>query len=424
MLRWKSSLKPAAAASADIALEASAVTTATSFSTPTNVDVNIPAVSTNDILILFVSTDSPEDPTSSPPSGWTKIAEQDGINSFDSTVAAYWKRASSGSTATTETWSSFFPEGAKYYIWVGAYSGCVNSGSPVDAYGTAALGHSSSWSVNVTTTVTDTMIVTVSGTTHTAVTQTWTDGTELIDTAYQSGACVSINEKLEATSGAKTRTSTPSPSTSASMIAVALKKPAVVLTPDFDENFEGTGTPTSWSTTIVGSGTVDYDYTTDPGTGSKSLEVITSGGDSYSEVDLGSVYGKFELIFQNKVFSGASNRNWISGSKLSSYSTNESFSVGFVDGWNYGLLHGANKLTRSTTAVAIGDWHWVKLFVDYANTAVTLTISASSDFSSPDVASSTSFSFNAAFSGVRYLKFGGNNRAMSVWVDEFSAYDL
>jgi hypothetical protein len=197
-----------------------------------------------------------------------------------------------------------------------------------------------------------------------------------------------------------------------------------VLTPDFDENFEGTGTPTSWSTTIVGSGTVDYDYTTDPGTGSKSLEVITSGGDSYSEVDLGSVYGKFELIFQNKVFSGASNRNWISGSKLSSYSTNESFSVGFVDGWNYGLLHGANKLTRSTTAVAIGDWHWVKLFVDYANTAVTLTISASSDFSSPDVASSTSFSFNAAFSGVRYLKFGGRNRSMSVWVDEFSAYNL
>jgi hypothetical protein len=206
-----------------ITLEGSAVTTGTSFSTPTNIDVNIPAVSTNDILILFVSTNSPRDPTSSPPSGWTKIAEQDGTNPSDSTVAAYWKRASSGSTATTETWSSFFPGGAYYYIWVGAYSGCVTSGSPVDAYGTATLGYSSSWSVNVTTNVADTMIVTVSGTTQPAVTQTWTDGTELIDTAYQSVAAVSINEKLEATSGAKTRTSTPSFSTSACMIAVALK---------------------------------------------------------------------------------------------------------------------------------------------------------------------------------------------------------
>jgi hypothetical protein len=91
------------------------------------------------------------------------------------------------------------------------------------------------------------MIVTVSGTTHTAVTQTWTDGTELIDTAYQSGACVSINEKLEATSGAKTRTSTPSSSTSASMIAVALK-PAV----DgylIDENFDDNLLPSGWTVT-------------------------------------------------------------------------------------------------------------------------------------------------------------------------------
>ena len=586
MLRWKSSLKPAAAVvSTDITLEDSAVTTATSFASPTNIDVNIPAVSTDDILILFSTTNDFSEPTDSPPSGWTKIVEKDGDQSGHSTVAAYWKRASSSSVATTETWSSFFPNGEYYYIWVGAYSGCATSGSPVDAYGTASFGFSSSWSVDVTTTVSDTMIVTISGSTHNSVTQTWADGTELIDTTYASEAAVSINEKLEATSGAKTRSSTASTNTSASMIAVALKPPPastapsltddaytrngsyadtnygnettlvvkdvgtsgfkresyftfgniptstvatatfrcyldslsantthliydlandaiidedtitfnnapsqnnqidsvsittsdvgsyiefditsyvneqiglantelsfvlrettngntsatysskeganspqlVLAIPDFEEDFEGTGTPTSWSKTIVGSGTVDYDDTTDPGTGSKSLEVITSGGDSYAEVDLGSVYANFKLIFQNKIASGGSNRKWIVGSASAAFASNEKFVLGFVSGWDYGWQHNSANLLRTTTGVSLGSWHWVKLEVDYANTTVTLTISASSDFSSPDVASSASASFNAGFSGLRYLRFGGMSRDMSVWVDEFSAYNL
>lgn len=213
------------AASANITLEASAVTTAASYATPTDIDVNIPAVSTNDILILFVTTDSDSDPTSSPPTGWTKIVEQDGTASFQSTTAAYWKRASSGSTATTETWSSFFPGGSVvYYIWVGAYSGCATSGSPVDAYGSSSINWASTFSVNVTTTVSDTMIATIAGSTNGTATYTWTDGTELIDTAYPgTNATVSINEKLEAAAGVKTRTVTPSIATGSAMIAVALK---------------------------------------------------------------------------------------------------------------------------------------------------------------------------------------------------------
>jgi hypothetical protein len=213
-------------AASAITLEASAVTTAISFSTPLSIDVNIPAVSTDDILLLLVTTNDLSSPTDSPPSGWTKIVEQDGTSSSQSTVAAYWKRASSSSVATTETWSSFFPNPEYYYIWVGAYSGCVTSGSPVDAYGTAAFGFSSSWSVDVTTTVSNTMIVTISGATQPAVTHTWTDGTELIDTAYQSEAAVSINEKLESTAGSKTRTVTPSTTSGNSMIAVALRDTA------------------------------------------------------------------------------------------------------------------------------------------------------------------------------------------------------
>lgn len=224
MLRWKSSLKPAAAATTGITLEDSVATTASSYATPTNIDVNIPAVSTDDVLLLLVVTDSGTDPTSSPPVGWTKIVEQDGTATWQSTAAAYWKRASSGSAATTELWSSFFPSGATYYIWVGAYSGCASSGSPVDAYGSSAMSYGTPWSVNVTTNTSNTMIVTVSGTTNQNVTSTWSDGTELIDTTYPgTNARVSINEKLESTAGSKTRTVTPSLTTGNAMVAVALK---------------------------------------------------------------------------------------------------------------------------------------------------------------------------------------------------------
>jgi hypothetical protein len=207
-----------------ITLEDSAVTTGLSFSTPLNIDVNIPAVSANDILLLFCTTNDYSEPTDSPPTDWTKITEQDGSSSSVSTLAAYWKRASSSASATTETWSAFYPNPEAHYIWVGAYSGCVTSGSPVDAHGGAAIAFNSSWSVNVTTTTADTMIATIAGNTNGGITHTWSDGTELIDTSYYSGgAAVSINEKLESTAGSKTRTVTPSVSGASAMIAVALK---------------------------------------------------------------------------------------------------------------------------------------------------------------------------------------------------------
>jgi len=216
--------KKAAVVAADITLEASAVTTATDFSAPTDIDVNIPAVSANDILLLLCATNDTSNPTTSPPAGWTKIVEQDGTVASQSTAVAYWKRASSSALATTETWSSFFPDAEGYYIWVGAYSGCVTSGSPVDAYGSSATNYGTPWPVNVTTTTADTMIVTISGSTNQNITHTWSDGTELIDTAYPgTSATVSINEKLEATTGSKTRTVTPSVITGNAMIAVALK---------------------------------------------------------------------------------------------------------------------------------------------------------------------------------------------------------
>jgi hypothetical protein len=246
----------------------------------------------------------------------------------------------------------------------------------------------------------------------------------LIDTAYPGTvATVSINEKLEATTGSKTRTVTPSTSVNNTMIAVALKPPATT-SYVYEEDFEGSGTPSGFTNTIVGSGTIDYDYTTDPGSGSESLEVVTSGGDSFAEVDFGAIYDNFELIFQNKVASGASNRKWIALSDDSNYANDDQIIIGFVSGWNYGFNHNFNAVTRSTTGVSLGDWHWVKLNVDIPNNTITLTISASSDFSSADVATTTSQTFGSSFGGVRYARFGGRNKDMTVLVDSITLEDL
>ena len=67
------------------------------------------------------------------------------------------------------------------------------------------------------------MVVSLMGTRSHSRTVTWADGTELIDTAYQSAASAHINEKLEASAGSKTRSATPNAGESPTSIAVALK---------------------------------------------------------------------------------------------------------------------------------------------------------------------------------------------------------
>jgi hypothetical protein len=98
------------------------------------------------------------------------------------------------------------------------------------------------------------MIVTISGSTQSSVTQTWTDGTELIDTAYAGVAAVSINEKIEATTGSKTRTVTPSITTSNSMAAVALKPAAAAALPTVNSSLiSGTNANSAYATSTTAS---------------------------------------------------------------------------------------------------------------------------------------------------------------------------
>jgi hypothetical protein len=207
-----------------ITLEASAENEGhTGYSSPYNISVSYPAVSANDILLAIINTERRVDFDGTPPTGWTKVIEQDGGNAYNPTQAVYWKRATGSAAATSETWSSIMNGSQHYYAWVGAYAGCVTSGSPIDASAGSYQGYGSSWSQSITTQTNNAMILTVAGTDKQDHTYTWTDGTELVDTIFNSQGTVSINQKVESTSGATTRQVTPGYSVSGTMTAVALK---------------------------------------------------------------------------------------------------------------------------------------------------------------------------------------------------------
>ena len=196
----------------------------TGYSSPYNISVSYPAVSANDILLAIISTERRVDFDGTPPTGWTKVIETDGDAAHNPTQAVYWKRATGSASASTgNPWSSIMNGAQYYYAWVGAYSGCVTSGSPIDASAGSYQGYGTSWSQSITTQTDNAMVLAVAGSDNDARTFVWSDGTELIDKAYQSTASVSINEKIESTAGAATRSGTISAAISGTMTAVALK---------------------------------------------------------------------------------------------------------------------------------------------------------------------------------------------------------
>lgn len=225
MLRWKSSLKPAAAAATGITLETSAATIA-SGSSSQSPDVNIPAVSVNDILIFYCATYDNASPTSSPPSGWTKIIEQDSSSIYGSTVAAYWKRASGSASATTETWTALYPNNESVYIWVGAYSGCLTSGSPIDVSVGGGWSTGTSQSNSFSTTVDNAMVVSMAGVYNQST--TWSPDGEIVDLEFKDNinAWASVNGNIESTAGSKTVTASWSAGTRSAIVTLALKPAA------------------------------------------------------------------------------------------------------------------------------------------------------------------------------------------------------
>lgn len=226
MLRWKSSLKPAAAApAAGIAFEDSAYNDGHSgYSSPRTMSANYPAVSTNDIMLMFVITGSTTNLGTK--NGWTKVLEND----YRNTIGVYWKLADSNAGAVTgDTWSDMFSSNESYYVWVGAYSGC-NTTSPIDVSSTSSqTSNSTAWSTSITTLTNNAMIVTsFAHDKSNSIDRTgaFSDGTDRAASYFRSGdieGYALINEKLEATADSHTRSATFANGVRGPEVAIALK---------------------------------------------------------------------------------------------------------------------------------------------------------------------------------------------------------
>ena len=147
---------------------------------------NYPAVSTNDIMLMFVVTDSTNTGDLGTETGWTKIVEND----YRNTLAVYWKLAASNAGATSETWDNMFGSNETYYVWVGAYSGC-NTTSPIDVSASESqTSNSTNWSTSITTLTNNAVIVTsFAHDKSNSVDRTgaFSDGTDRAATYFRSG---------------------------------------------------------------------------------------------------------------------------------------------------------------------------------------------------------------------------------------------
>jgi len=223
-------LAPSSGGSTAITLENEAYKlNQTGYNAPRNLTFTTPAVQANDILLLIVSSESACQ-VGTANAGWNLIVNNQGSSAHLGAVFAYWKRATGAASETDETFgdstTEFFNARESTYSWCGAYSGCATSGSPISAYGEAEVGYSTEYNVDVTPTVANTMVVAaMTNGTNSGYTFSWDDGTTLVTGQHYYGAgFVSINEKLETSSGsAVTRSGSLSGPSGGPIIAVALK---------------------------------------------------------------------------------------------------------------------------------------------------------------------------------------------------------
>jgi hypothetical protein len=197
--------------------------------------------------------------------------------------------------------------------------------------------------------------------------------------------------------------------------------------PDYAEGFEGVGEPAGWSNTIVSAGTVDYDYTTEAMEGSKALEIVTSGGDTYAEVDLGVEYADCVFTFAFKVVGSGSNRSYAAFLDATHSNNNQTDSLGFgnVSSWSRGVDHNTNNIQLLFSGT-VNAFHYMRVEVRTTTNVIKIARSNDENFptSGTNYAEDLAAGFNAAFTGVRYLRFGGESDAATVLIDDVKVWAL
>jgi len=190
--------------------------------TPT-VTANYPdATEVNDIMILAIATDLVSVASGTPPAGWTLLNSVDA--GADSTLHVFWKRSTTSNPAT-ETWADIFPVNNSGAYRVVSYSGAVTTGSPFNASGTNSSGFTSAWTVSLTTTAANSLVVAVFGadTVSTEFSVTYpVDATERADFNNAGSGFVAIGDVPVASPGVKTVAVTPFSADSYAAAAYAL----------------------------------------------------------------------------------------------------------------------------------------------------------------------------------------------------------
>jgi len=175
----------------------------------------------DDIMILVISTDTISTIAGTAPVGWSLLHTID--VGTDSTGSVWWKRSTEANPAN-ETWTSIFNTAVSGVYQVVSYSGCVASGTPINASQATTMPISSSWTGSVTTTVNNCMVIgiftadQVSGATF-----TWSGS--IIERADRNNAGVgflTIGDEITPLAGLKTMSGTPSSSDSYARFIYAL----------------------------------------------------------------------------------------------------------------------------------------------------------------------------------------------------------
>jgi hypothetical protein len=93
-----------------------------------------------DILLNFIVTDSNHNSTGTPPSGWTKIGEQD--SGTDTTMSVFWKRRSG---AESVSWDNLFDASETGRSLTIGFRGAFASGDPQDVAAVFGTESGTAW---------------------------------------------------------------------------------------------------------------------------------------------------------------------------------------------------------------------------------------------------------------------------------------
>lgn len=164
-----------------------------------------------DIMLLVISTDTLSAIAGTAPTGWSLLHTID--VSTDSTGHVWWKRSTEANPAN-ETWTSIFSTAVSGVYQVVSYTGCVASGTPINASQATTMAISSAWTGSVTTTVNNCMVVgiftadQVSGATF-----TWSGSiAERADRNNAGVGFLTIGDEIVPVAGLKTMSGSPSAS--------------------------------------------------------------------------------------------------------------------------------------------------------------------------------------------------------------------